>query len=504
MSAHLLILPVLLPLFTGAILLLVSGARLAWKRPINLIACLALLLVSVLLLVRVTELGTQVYVVGDWVAPFGIVLVLDRLSALMLVITAVLAVPVVIAMSAGTDRTGQNFHGLVQFQLMGLNGAFLTGDLFNLFVFFEILLIASYALLVFGGGRARVAASMHYVILNLFGSALFIIAVGLLYGVTGTLNMADMAVRIATLPAEDVALVRAAGLLLLVVFALKAALLPLGMWLPAAYASAAAPIAALFAIMSKVGLYAIFRVHGLLFGEMAGPLAGLGQSLVWWLALATMLLGILGVLGARDLRTLLAWQVIVSVGTLMAGWSLGTPEAWSAALFYMVHSTWMTAALFLIAGVVVARRGEAKDSFMVDARVASSLVGLAFIAGAVALAGLPPLSGFVGKALLLQAAGFSSDMTVFWVLMLCGGLAGLLAFSRAGTSLFWRGPIAEASADEPAMPLTPALLLLAMSVLLVAAGGPILDYLMATAEAMLQPAEMIRAVLGDHYLPGGA
>ena len=504
MSAHLLILPVLLPLFTGAILLLFSGARLAWKRPINLIACLALLLVSVLLLMRVTALGTQVYVLGDWVAPFGIVLVLDRLSALMLVITAVLAVPVVIAMSAGTDRTGQNFHGLVQFQLMGLNGAFLTGDLFNLFVFFEILLIASYALLVFGGGRARVAASMHYVILNLFGSALFIIAVGLLYGVTGTLNMADMAVRIAALSAEDVALVRAAGLLLLVVFALKAALLPLGMWLPAAYASAAAPIAALFAIMSKVGLYAIFRVHGVLFGEMAGPLAGLGQSLVWWLALATMLLGILGVLGARDLRTLLAWQVIVSVGTLMAGWSLGTPEAWTAALFYMVHSTWMTAALFLIAGVVVARRGEAKDSFMVDARIASPVVGLAFIAGAVALAGLPPLSGFIGKALLLQAAGISGDMTVFWVLMLCGGLAGLLAFSRAGTSLFWRGPIAEASADEPAMPLTPALLLLAMSVLLVAAGGPILDYLTVTAELMLQPAEMIRAVLGDDYLPGGA
>ena len=494
MSAHLLILPILLPLLAGAVLLLFSGARLAWKRPLNLFACVLLLGVALALLVKAAGGETQVYVLGDWAPPFGIVLVLDRFSALLLVVTAVLAVPVTLAMSAGTDRTGQNFHALLQFQLMGLNGAFLTGDLFNLFVFFEVLLIASYALLVFGGGRARVAASMHYVFLNLVGSAVFIIAVGLLYGLTGTLNMADMAQRLATLPAEDVALARAAGLLLLLVFAMKAALLPLGMWLPAAYASAAAPIAALFAIMSKVGIYAIFRVHGLLFGDHAGALAGLGQTLIWWLALGTLVLGVCGMLGARSLRSLLAWQVMVSVGTLLAGWSLGTAAAWRGALFYLVHSTWLTAAMFLVAGVVVSRRGIAEDGFMISQRIASPAVGLAFLAGAVALIGLPPLSGFVGKALLLQAAGTAEAL--FWILLLVAGLAALLAFTRAGSTLFWRGEPSTPRSSAVPMPMAPVWMLLPLSLLLVLAGDPILTYLGATAEVLKTPQALIDAVLG--------
>ena len=246
--------------------------------------------------------------------------------------------------------------------------------------------------------------------------------------------------------------------------------------------------------MSKVGIYAIFRVHGLLFGDHAGPLAGLGQTLIWWLALGTLVLGVCGMLGARSLRSLLAWQVMVSVGTLLAGWALGTAAAWQGALFYLLHSTWLTAAMFLLAGVVVARRGVAEDGFMISQRIVSPAVGLAFLAGAIALIGLPPLSGFVGKALLLQAA--STSEALFWVLLLLAGLVALLSFARAGSTLFWRGEPATPLSSALPMPLAPVWWLLPLSLLLVAAGDPILAYLEATAVALKSPQELIDAVLG--------
>lgn len=333
MPQHLIALPILLPLVGALGLLLAGKASDAAHRRVSVALTAALLVVSLLLLKRAAGGELAFYALGNWQAPFGIVLMLDRLSALMLTLTAALALGCVLFACAGDDARGSNFHGLFQLQLVGLNGAFLTGDLFNLFVFFEILLLASYALLMHGGGKARVAAGLHYVILNVAGSALFIIALGVLYGATGTLNMADMARRIAVMSGDEAALVTAGALLLIVVFSLKAALLPLYFWLPRTYASAPAPVAALFAIMTKVGLYAILRVHSLIFVD--SPAEAAITAWLWWSGLATIVLAAVGVLAARDLRPLIAYLVLVSVGTLLAGTALGTPAATTALLYYL-------------------------------------------------------------------------------------------------------------------------------------------------------------------------
>ncbi|NJL08925.1 MAG: monovalent cation/H+ antiporter subunit D, partial [Methylacidiphilales bacterium] len=249
--------------------------------------------VALLLLQRAGSGSIDVYALGNWPAPFGIVLVLDRLAAVMVALCAVLALPVLVYAAGGTDARGRHFHALFQFQIAGLNGAFLTGDLFNLFVFFEVLLLASYGLLTHGNGRARARAGLAYVVLNLTGSALFLIALGLLYGTLGTLNMVDMAGALARVPAADQALVRTAAALLIAVFALKAALFPLSFWLPRVYGAASAPAAALFAIMTKVGVYALLRISTVTFSG-APVTADLLQPWLMPLAIATIAAGTLG------------------------------------------------------------------------------------------------------------------------------------------------------------------------------------------------------------------
>ncbi len=289
-----------------------AGLRLA--RPIAFGSTALGLVVAALLAVE-ADLGLlQVYRVGGWPAPFGIVLVIDRLSAAMLLLCSAIALPVLVYAGGGWDSHGRHFHPMFQFQLMGLNGAFVTGDLFNLFVFFEVLLVASYVLMLHGQGRDRYAVGVHYVTLNLAASALFLIGVALIYAQTGTLNLAELALRVPQLQGAEASLLQAGGMLLLVVFGFKAALVPLSMWLPQTYATSAAPVAALFAIMTKVGVYAIWRVHGVVFGDGAGESALMVQPLLLPLALATSVLGVLGALAARTLPRLIAWLTVVSVG----------------------------------------------------------------------------------------------------------------------------------------------------------------------------------------------
>ena len=267
----------LLPSLTAIVLLLIGDhggdaqaghghRRLLWARRISLGSAALGLLLAALLVLDADGGALRVYRVGDWPAPYGIVLVLDRLGALMLLLSAMVALPVLWYACGGWDAHGRYFHAIFQFQLMGLAGAFVTGDLFNLFVFFEVLLIASYVLVVHGLGAERLRVGVHYVVMNLTASALFLIGMALLYAGTGTLNLADLALRVPRVAGPDAALLQAAAMLLLVVFGFKAALLPLSMWLPATYAAATAPVAALFAIMTKVGVYAILRVHGVVFG----------------------------------------------------------------------------------------------------------------------------------------------------------------------------------------------------------------------------------------------
>jgi len=314
---HLPVLTVVLPALTAVLLLLLGdgggdaeqhgGARLRWTRRLALGSVLLGAVFAFRLVEQAADGVLAVYRLGEWPAPFGIVLVVDRLSAYMLALVSAVAAPVLWYASGGWDTRGRHFHALFQFQLMGLNGAFVTGDLFNLFVFFEVLLIASYVLMMHGLGRERLRVGVHYVVLNLTASALFLIGVALIYALTGTLNLADLALRIPQVTGPDAALLQAGALLLLVVFGFKAALLPLAMWLPATYAAASAPVAALFALMTKVGVYAILRVHGVAFGADAGASAFTVQPLLLPLALGTSVVGVLGALAARTLPRLVAW-----------------------------------------------------------------------------------------------------------------------------------------------------------------------------------------------------
>lgn len=481
---HAPILPLLLPLIMGSLLLLGHRLDRPLKRLLSLSATWALVPLSAWLVWLAGDDQLRVYALGDWQPPFGIMLVLDRLSAMLLLLTAVLAAFALLYACRGDDQRGPNFHALFQFQLLGINGAFLTGDLFNLFVFFEILLISSYALLLHGNGAPRLRAGMHYVVLNLVGSALFLLGVGTLYGLLGTLNMVDLAARVALAEPEQLPLLAAAGYMLLVVFALKAAILPLYFWLPRAYASASAPVAALFAIMTKVGLYAILRVFGLIYGSQAGELAGLANDLLWWLALLTIVVGVVGALSARNLQRLLAYLVVLSVGTLLAGLAMDNQQALAAALYYLLHSTLIGGAMFLLADLVSRQRGEQGGDLTQGPSLRQPLLlGGLFFLGSISLAGLPPFSGFLGKLMLLRAAD-PGEALWLWPVVLVAGLGMLLALSRAGSALFWRpgGEVIEGEDDRLRLFATAGLLLGGPALVVFAA--PVMAYVEATARQL--------------------
>ncbi len=498
---HLVIVPVLLPLVAALLLLSARRANILVQRAVALTSSGILLAIAITLLLRSHEAGLLVYQLGNWPAPFGIVLVADRLAAWMVLVTAALAPFALLHASGGSDCAGRHFHAFFQLQLFGLNGAFLTGDLFNLFVFFEILLLASYGLLLHGGGAARIRAGLHYVVINLVGSTLFLFAVGTLYGVLGTLNMADLALRVAATPPENVGLVRAAGLLLLVVFGLKAALVPLYLWLPRAYAHTGAAVAALFAIMTKVGAYSILRLHTLVFGPQAGPLAGLWEPWLLPLALATLALGMLGAMASTGLRQQIAYLVVASAGTLLTAFGLGGAAAIGAGLYYLAHSTFAAAAFFLLADVLARHRGAQADSLVPGTQFAQwRLLGGLFLITAMVIAGIPPLSGFLGKYLLLHSAMAHPAMPWVFGVVLGSAVLGVITLARSGDILFFQAqPPATAPAGPPATPamgLSPVLGLLGLGLLLTLWSGAAVEYTQATAAQLVQPGTYTTAVLG--------
>ena len=484
---HTVIVPVLLPAACAVLCVLAGDERLRLQRAIGCLSCAGLAIVALWALGHAAHGAIETYRPGDWPAPFGIVLVLDRLAALMLALTAAVAAATFAAAVIGPepwDRRGRFFHPFFQFLLAGLNGAFLTGDLFNLFVFFELLLVASYCLLLHGGGAGRLRAGFHYVVVNLAASALFLIAIAALYAVAGTLNLADLAREVPRLGPGDVPIARAAALLLLVVFAVKAAVFPLYFWLPGAYAAAAPPIAALFAIMTKVGVYAILRVHGLAFGPDAG-----GAALVAgpWLvagAVATVAFGATGAFAAAGLTRMAAYLTVASVGTLLLGVAVFSPAGIGAALYYLVHSTLALAALFLLVAPIAAQRGG--DGFVPHPPVVQPVaLGTAFAVSAIAIAGLPPFAGFVGKLGLLQATGTLPATPVLWTALLGAGLAATIALARAASALFWK----TAGDAVPAAPasfgsLAPMAALLACGIALAIFAAPVKRYTDATARQL--------------------
>lgn len=443
LEPHLVALPVLIPLIAGALAAAVGGYSRVLSRSIGGLAALSHLAVCLLLVQLAYGGSVEAYSMGNWSAPFGIVLVLDRLSAMMLVLTSSLSLIGLLYANAAWSDEGRRFQALWQFQLMGLSGAFLTGDLFNLFVFFEVLLAAAYALLLHGGGRSRVGATFHFVVINLTASAIFLLAIALLYSVTGTLNMAHLSVAIGEIAAEDVGLTAVAGILLLTVFLVKSGLAPFHFWVPASYGSAAAPVVAL--IVAKVGAYAIVRVFPLLFGPETGgvdspasALADLAQPWVLGLAVLTLLIGSAGTLASQTLRQLAATLTLVSIGTLFVPLAVGSPESLSAAAFYMVHSTVATATLFLVAEWVGTHRGQRGDRLQPGQAISHPiLIGGALLWALTTSVGLPPTSGFIGKILVLDSLTGFEGAGWFWAAILISSFCSLIAVSRALSVLLW-------------------------------------------------------------------
>lgn len=485
---HWIIAPVVLPAVLAPLIVLAMRHDLLLQRVFSLAGTLALGLIAAGLLHTASVNPPEVYFLGDWPAPFGIVLVLDRLSALMVALTAALALAVQLyAVATAWDTRGRHFHALFQFQLMGLCGAFLTGDAFNLFVFFEVLLIASYGLMIHSGGKTRLRAGVQYITYNLVGSTLFLFALATIYSVTGTLNMADLAGKVALLPEGEAALIRVAGVLLILVFAVKGALVPLQFWLPATYAHAPGPVAALFAVMTKVGAYATLRLYTLVFPPDTPATGALFADLLLPAALVTLAIGAIGVIGASTLARLVAFATIASMGTLFIAIAQFTPEATAAALYYMIHSTLAGAAMFLVADLVADRRAHDGLHRALPPIAQGGLIGGLFLAGAIAMAGMPPLSGFVGKLLVLDATR-GAQMGLIWSTVLITSLITILGFARAGSTLFWKAhaPVGVGFGEMPehrteALSFAMVFALLAGLAALTIFAGPVMDYTQATA-----------------------
>jgi multicomponent K+:H+ antiporter subunit D len=536
-ARHLPVLPIVIPLITGALLLLLAETRRLPRLLVTLASTLAQLAAATAMVWATTEVvtdvwpeGVGVYAIGDWRAPIGIVLVVDRLSALMVLVNSILALAAVVYSVGRWDRMGVHYHSLVQFLLMGLNGAFLTGDLFNLFVFFEILLAASYALLLHGGGPQRTKMSLHFVAVNLTASFAFLLGVAMIYSVVGSLNMAEIAMKWRGLSEGDHNIAEAGAAILAIAFLVKAAGWPLAFWLPGAYHAAGAPVAAMFAIATKVGVYAILRASSLL-EDASTPFGGVW---LYYLGLATMAYGIVGMLASRQLTRLVAFVVILSSGTVLAAVGSDVRAMIAPALFYMLGSVFATAAFFLLTGMAERLRtaparledvaatpppsytafavGEPPDPYSPDDEVgvalpaATAFLGLAFVCCALLVTGLPPLAGFIAKFTLVVAAidamPASGEFGREWLLVIAllgGGLAGLIALMRVGMRLFW----SVAGRQTPRLWISeaaPVAFLILICIALTVAAGPAMTYLDSAAVALEEPEAYIRNVLG---LPRG-
>lgn len=556
MSPHLIIAPVLLPVLTAALMLALGEQRRETLAGLNVGSCLVGLALSILLAWSVHHgaapaspgqtpgsIGTLgIYLPANWPTPFGIVLVLDRLSSAMLLLTSVMATAALIFAVARWDRIGVHFHPLFQIQLMGLNGAFLTGDLFNLFVFFEVLLAASYGLLLHGPGRQRVGAGLHYIAINLVASSFFLVGAAMLYGVTGTLNMADLAVRIPEVAAQDQAMLHAGVAILGMAFLTKAAVWPMGFWLVPAYSAAGAPVAALFSIMTKVGIYAILRLWSLGFSGEEGTLRWGADWLVAG-GLATVAFGLLGLLQARQLGRVTGFGVMVTSGTLLAAIGFNQPTVTGGALYYLLSSTMAAGAMFLLIELIDRSRllesefpnpddadpvpffldeiepprdtnldeqQEALTGRVIPASTA--FLGFSFLACTLLLTGTPPLSGFIGKFMMLsgllstEEAGSALQepvSTAAWVmlaLVIMSGFAALVALSRTGIRMFWT-PRDRPAAQLKVLECLPIGLLLTLCLLISFRAEPLARYLQAAAGELKDPHGYVQAVQGVRPLP---
>ena len=512
-SDHLVALPIVLPIAVAGAMFLLDERRHRLKEALSLATVLALIVVAGILVGR-SAAAPEVYRVGNWAAPYGIVLVADRLSAMMLLLAALLGLCALVFSFARWGRAGPRFHGLFLLLLMGVDGAFLTGDLFNLFVFFEVMLAASYGLVLHGSGETRIRAGLGYIAVNLVASLFFLVGVSLIYGTMGTLNMADLARRLIAPASGELALFEVGCAILGIAFLIKCSAWPLGFWLPTTYAAASAPAAAILAILSKVGVYVVVRLSLLLFG--AGLSAGFGQGVILVAGLATIAYGTVGILASRDLTRAAGYAVMISSGTVLAVLGTGNDRALAGALYYLVGSTLASGALFLLAEILERGRDpveaaqpvfadEYRDPFDdADATeigraipAGAAILGIGLLLCTLVLAGVPPLPGFVGKIAIFAGLAAGTITAAGWGLiavLTLSSLFTLMPLVRLGILNLW------VPHDDPPPVLRLSELaalagLLAACAALALWGGAGLAYADATVQWLVRPQAYIGAVL---------
>ena len=497
---HAVELPILIPIAT-AIASLLAWRWLGLQRWISVIGTAALLLAGLMLLASVWHDGIRAVQIGSWPAPFGITLVADLFSSIMVVLTGLTGLATAVYSLSSIDRERERFgyYPLLQILLMGVCGAFLTGDIFNLFVWFEVMLIASFVLLALGGERAQIEGAIKYVTINLVSSALFLSAVGLLYGLAGTLNMADLAVKLRDVPHPG--LITTVAMLFLVSFGIKAAVFPLFFWLPASYHTPPVAVSAVFAgLLTKVGVYALLRVFTLIFTQDVGYTHGL----ILAVAGLTMITGVLGAVIQNEFRRILSFHIISQIGYMIMGLGLFTPLALAGSIFYIMHHIIVKANLFLVSGVAHRLRGTYELKKLGGLYQSAPGLGILFLIPALSLAGMPPLSGFWAKLMLVQA-GLAVESYVIVAAALTAGLLTLFSMTKIWAEVFWK-PAPENQDSEDSEPLTrkggsiyflvvPIVALALVTLIIGILPAPFFELAMRASEQLLNPEHYIRAVL---------
>ena len=496
--------PIILPLIAAALSILCGRSRLA-QRVIGITTLTALVAVSIVILQHVDREGIVVVQAGDWPAPLGITLVADRLSAIMLVTAAIVLLAVLLYAigQPGVERNHVGFQSTYLMLAAGVSAAFLTGDLFDLFVAIEVMLTASYVLMTLGGRLEQVRPGMTYVVISLTASVLFLLTLAFIYAATGTMNLADLVGRIADLPAG----VRAAlAGLLLVVFGIKAALFPLYFWLPDSYPTAPAAVTAIFAgLLTKVGLYAIIRTQTLLFPSDSRP-----ATLLLVVAGLTMIVGILGAIAQEDIKRIFSFYIISQIGYIIMGLGLFTLAGIAGAVYAIVHHIVVKTTLFLVGGLIEHTGGTSRLNRLGNMMTTAPLIAVLFLLPALSLAGVPPFSGFVAKFGLFDATARSAE----WAILAVGVMVSLLTlFSifKVWVSVFWSPPIGAAARDDvpaaaaaaaakaprrlPRLMLVPTAVLAALTLAIGVGAGPLYDLSDRAAADLVDPNHYIEAVL---------
>jgi multicomponent Na+:H+ antiporter subunit D len=490
---NLLVLPILAPLLAAALMLLVPK-RASWQRWIGLAGSGALLAVSAILFARVNAGGVQVLQIGNWPAPFGITLVADLLAALLVLAVGVVAFSVSAAAFAGVDprREAFGYHPLIQILLMGVCGAFLTGDLFNLYVFFEVMLVASFVLMALHRSSVQLEAAFKYVTINLIASSIFLTGLGLLYGMTGTLNMADLARLWPSVRATGMDAVLA--VMFVIAFSIKAGLFPLFFWLPASYHTPPAAVGALFAgLLTKVGVYALMRIFTLLFQD--GPAFLL--TLLLGMSAATMLIGLVAAQTERDFRRVLSFNLVGHIGYTTAALGVLTSAALAGAIFYVVHHIVVITNLFLVSGVLLRLRRTTDISRLGGLYRHHPLFAVLAMVPIFSLAGVPPLSGFLGKLAIVEGT-FAAGAYWIGALVLVVGLLTLLSMGRFWSEAFWAPAPEVKDAATPGAPLLIAIAGLCVVTVAISIGAePLFGVATRAAEQLIDRDDYIRAVLGS-------